>query len=124
MASSGMLRSVALLITEVSEERSSSIIRVARNVELLTKLAVTSNLSALYVLRIVLFLRSVSRLLVTADAAPRSSVLVTLMMETILSFETSVLTRATRRNNPEDTILHSHRRENFKSYIALTDWTL
>jgi hypothetical protein len=25
--------------------------------------------------------------------------------------------RATRRNNPEDTILHSHRRENLKSYI-------
>jgi hypothetical protein len=27
-----------------------------------------------------------------------------------------VRTRATRRNNPEDTILHSHRRENLKSY--------
>jgi hypothetical protein len=27
-----------------------------------------------------------------------------------------VLTRATRRNNPEDIILHSHRRENLKSY--------
>jgi hypothetical protein len=26
------------------------------------------------------------------------------------------LTRATRRNIPEDTILHSHRRENLKSY--------
>jgi hypothetical protein len=25
---------------------------------------------------------------------------------------------------PEDGILHSHGRENFKSYIALTDWTL
>jgi hypothetical protein len=33
------------------------------------------------------------------------------------SSETSVLTRGTRRNNPEDTILHSHRRENLKSYI-------
>jgi hypothetical protein len=32
------------------------------------------------------------------------------------SSETSVLTRAARRNNPEDTILHSHRRENLKSY--------
>jgi hypothetical protein len=29
-----------------------------------------------------------------------------------------VLTRATRRNVPEDTILHSHRRENLKSYIS------
>jgi hypothetical protein len=27
-----------------------------------------------------------------------------------------VLTRATQRNNPEDTILHSHRRESLKSY--------
>jgi hypothetical protein len=25
---------------------------------------------------------------------------------------------------PEDDILHSHRRENFKSYIALTGWTV
>jgi hypothetical protein len=25
---------------------------------------------------------------------------------------------------PEDDILHSHRRENSKSYIALTDWAL
>jgi hypothetical protein len=34
------------------------------------------------------------------------------------------LTRATRRNIPEDTILHSDRRENLKSYIALTGWIL
>jgi hypothetical protein len=26
--------------------------------------------------------------------------------------------------NPGDDILHSHRRETFKSYIALTGWTL
>jgi hypothetical protein len=38
--------------------------------------------------------------------------------------QTSVLTRAARRNIPEDDIHHSHRRENLKSYIALTDWTL
>jgi hypothetical protein len=32
---------------------------------------------------------------------------------------TRVCTRATRRNIPEDTILHSHRRENLKSYIII-----
>jgi hypothetical protein len=40
------------------------------------------------------------------------------------SSETSVLTRATRRNIPEDATLHSHRRENLKSYIALIGWNL
>jgi hypothetical protein len=42
----------------------------------------------------------------------------------IRSSETSVLTRATRRDIREDGILHSHRREKLKSYIALTSWVL
>jgi hypothetical protein len=46
------------------------------------------------------------------------------MKDELSSSETSVITRATRRNVPEYAILHSHRRENLKSYIALTGWTL
>jgi hypothetical protein len=59
------------------------------------------------------FLRSVRRLLVTANV-PSSPILVTLMMEALSSSETSVV--ATRRKISEDAILHSHRRENLKSY--------
>jgi hypothetical protein len=66
---------------------------------------------------------SVHLLLLTANVHS-SPILVTLMMEALRSSETSVLTRATRRNIPEDGILHSHRHENVKSYIALTGWTL
>jgi hypothetical protein len=63
---------------------------------------------------------SVLQLLVTADVVPTSPILLTLMMEAIRSFETSVLTRATWRNIPEDGILHVHRSENIKAYIELT----
>jgi hypothetical protein len=50
--------------------------------------------------------RSFRRLLVTANVVPSSPILVTLKMEAISSYETLVLTRATRRNIPEDDILH------------------
>jgi hypothetical protein len=90
MVTSAMLRRVALVRTDVSEELSTSFIRVTRIDELGITLAVTSN---------------------------SSPILVILMKEALSYSETSVLTRATRRNIPEDTILHSHRRENLKSYI-------
>jgi hypothetical protein len=77
MVSSGMLRRVALVRTDVSEEPSASLV----------------------------FLHSVRQLLVAASVVPSSPILVTLMKEALGSPETSVLTRTTRCNIPEDTIL-------------------
>jgi hypothetical protein len=110
----GMLHHVALVRTDVSEESIACIIRVTRIGELGTTLAITSN--RLYIV----FLRSVRRLLVTASFVPSSPILVTLMMEAICFSETLVLTRAARRNIPEDGILDGHHRENLKSYKAFT----
>jgi hypothetical protein len=93
MASSGMLRRVALVRTDISEELSACII-------------------------------SVRRLLVVVNVVASSPILVILMTEALSCSESSVLTRTTRRNIPEETILHSHRREILKSYIVLTGWVL
>jgi hypothetical protein len=97
MVSSRMLCRVALVRTDVSEVLSAYFIGVKRNIP---------------------YLRSVRRLLVTASV-PSSPILVTLMKEALSSSETSVFTRATRRNTPEHAILHSHRRENLQSSKVL-----
>jgi hypothetical protein len=96
MSSPGILDRVALVKIDVSEEFGESIIWVKIIGELRTKLAVTSN-------------RSTPRH--PDDGGANFS-------------EKTVFTRATRRNIQEEDIPHSHRRENLKSYIALTGWTL
>jgi high-affinity Fe2+/Pb2+ permease len=51
---------------------------------------------------ILVFLRSVRRLLVTANVVPSSPILLTMMMEALGSSETSAITRVTRRNISEE----------------------
>jgi hypothetical protein len=111
MPSSCKLRRVDLVRTDVSEERSASITRATRIGELGIALATTSNR---HKLRRNTF-RSLRRLIITANVVPSSPILVIRMMEALSSSETSVHTRATRRNIRKDGILHSHRRENLKS---------
>jgi hypothetical protein len=64
----------------------------------------------------IVFVCTVFRLLDTANVVTSYPTLVTLMIERICYSETSVLTRATRLAILEDGIIHSHRRENLKSY--------
>jgi hypothetical protein len=104
MPSSGMLRRVLLVKIDVSEEHISSIIRLKRIGELGTTLAVTRKRSTLRRTYSSAFLRSVLRLLVTANV-PSSPILVIFVMEAIHSSETSVPARATLHNIPEDGIL-------------------
>jgi hypothetical protein len=80
MASSGMLRRVVLVRTDVSEELSASIIKVTRIGELGTTLAVF----------LVIF-SSVLRFQVTDSVVPRTPIFVTLIMTAPRSTETSVL---------------------------------
>jgi hypothetical protein len=74
MVSSGMLRRVALVRTDVSEEPSASSL---------------------------VFLRSVCRLIFSAIVVPSLPLLVTLMIRALSFSETSVLTRASRRNTSD-----------------------
>jgi hypothetical protein len=60
------------------------------------------------------------RLIFRTEVFPSSPILVTLTMKALSYSETSVLTRATLRNIPEEAFLHNHRRKNLKSYTALT----
>jgi hypothetical protein len=89
MVSSGMLRCVALVRTNVSEERNECIIRV-------TRIGEKSH---------IIFLRGVCWLLVTANVISSSSIIVTLMMQALCSSETRVLKIVTRGYISEDGII-------------------
>jgi hypothetical protein len=81
-----MLRRVAIVRTDVSEERKQHE-------------------------QILVFLRNVLLLLVTVNIVHSLPILFNPMMEVIRSSETSAFTRARWGDIPEDAILDSHRRE-------------
>jgi hypothetical protein len=54
--------------------------------------------------------------MVSSGMSYRVALIGTDVSEELSASKTSVLTRATQRNIQEDTVLHSHRRENLKSY--------
>jgi hypothetical protein len=62
----------------------------------------------------------VLQLLFTANIILSSLILFTLIMVAILSSIKSIHTRATLRHISEDGMFYSHRRERFKSFVALT----
>jgi hypothetical protein len=107
----------------VLDERRASLIRVTRISEVGKTLALTSNRRTMR-----RNTRSSQRasVAIIASVVPSSPILVTLMKEALSSSETSVLTSATWRNIPEDTILHSHRREILRSYILddIEEWRI
>jgi hypothetical protein len=96
MPSSGMLRGAALVRTEVSEERITSIFMLKTISELRTTSVILATDTVL---------RGVIHLLVTANVVPSLQILFPMIMEAVYSSETSVLTRATLRHIPEYVIL-------------------